>query len=448
MSEQIMCRAPGCGKPKYHQRKDLCEHHYWCLRTYGSFDVPPKDRKPDSERCAVDGCAKPPRSRVATYCEKHYGQIRRNGYLGPIERPDLIEQSAGYMLLKAPKHRLATPGQQYRIYEHRAEFYATFGEGPFHCVGCGGELAWEAACICRQNSDRADNEVDNLEIRCRSCASKKGFEYAKEWMEDHHYRWMEWNGKRQTATDWAKELGLRPTTVLRRLNAGWSVQKILTTKRGGTRNLPRPWSQKLTDTQVHEIRELINTSSHEEIASRYGLGASTISRIANGHRRDSALTAPPPRDPHKRSKAQAFVQRLLSEQHGSQCIIWPFYKHGGRAVFNYGSGPIGVGRYICERLHPADRKPKSRAIAICTTNGCVNPSHWAWGTPKDIEDKKRRAGNDNVGENNGRAKLTNEQAAEIKALLQDNTQAEIAKAYNVSRATVSRIQHGTHWRNA
>jgi hypothetical protein len=38
---------------------------------------------------------------------------------------------------------------------------------------------------------------------------------------------IEWNGKRQTRSQWEKELGMRPTTLRSRLRAGWPMEKAM-----------------------------------------------------------------------------------------------------------------------------------------------------------------------------------------------------------------------------
>jgi hypothetical protein len=41
---------------------------------------------------------------------------------------------------------------------------------------------------------------------------------------------LTFNGKTQTASEWARELGLKPETVIWRVKKGWPVEKTLTTK--------------------------------------------------------------------------------------------------------------------------------------------------------------------------------------------------------------------------
>lgn len=40
---------------------------------------------------------------------------------------------------------------------------------------------------------------------------------------------LEWNGKRQVAEDWGKEVGIDPKTIRRRISLGWSAQEALAT---------------------------------------------------------------------------------------------------------------------------------------------------------------------------------------------------------------------------
>lgn len=38
---------------------------------------------------------------------------------------------------------------------------------------------------------------------------------------------IEWDGKRQTRSQWERELGMRPTTLRSRLRAGWALEKAM-----------------------------------------------------------------------------------------------------------------------------------------------------------------------------------------------------------------------------
>lgn len=49
---------------------------------------------------------------------------------------------------------------------------------------------------------------------------------------------IEWNGKRQTRTQWERELGMRPTTLRSRLLAGWPLEKAMRPLSEGNEPLP------------------------------------------------------------------------------------------------------------------------------------------------------------------------------------------------------------------
>lgn len=42
-------------------------------------------------------------------------------------------------------------------------------------------------------------------------------------------RWLTFNQKRQSLSDWARELGVRPKPLVKRLKTGWSVEQALST---------------------------------------------------------------------------------------------------------------------------------------------------------------------------------------------------------------------------
>ena len=51
---------------------------------------------------------------------------------------------------------------------------------------------------------------------------------------------IEWNGKRQTRTQWERELGLRPSSLRSRLRAGWSLERAMQPLRLAEGNEPLP----------------------------------------------------------------------------------------------------------------------------------------------------------------------------------------------------------------
>jgi hypothetical protein len=84
----------------------------------------------------------------------------------------------------------------------------------------------------------------------------------------------------------------------------------------------------------------------------------------------------------------------------------------------------------------------------CDNRICINPEHLETGSNKDNSmdavSRKRNA----FGSRNGRAKITEEQAKEIKNLLQNGlTVTSVMLRMNLSRKIVRSIKEGKTWRH-
>lgn len=114
-------------------------------------------------------------------------------------------------------------------------------------------------------------------------------------------------------------------------------------------------------------------------------------------------------------------------------------KHEGKVLkahrlsFELAHGPVPDGMQV---LHRCDRPT------------CVNPDHLWLGTHldnmRDMFAKKRRRAP--LGELNGRAKLTAEQAAAIRA--DSRSVAELSKAFGVSKVQIYNIRKSVSWASA
>lgn len=101
-----------------------------------------------------------------------------------------------------------------------------------------------------------------------------------------------------------------------------------------------------------------------------------------------------------------------------------------RAAWEAANGPIPPGLCVCHK---------------CDTPRCVNPAHLFLGTGADNMADKVAKGRQHrpAGEAHGQAKLTESMVRAIRA--DGRKQYEIAKAFGIGQAQVSRIKTGRRW---
>lgn len=103
-----------------------------------------------------------------------------------------------------------------------------------------------------------------------------------------------------------------------------------------------------------------------------------------------------------------------------------------RAAYRAVHGSIPEGMCVCHK---------------CDNPGCVNPAHLFVGNSLDNSDDKHRKGRANmpVGSRHGQSRLTEEDAAQIRA--DSRSGPELSAEYGVSRTTISLIKRGIAWRH-
>lgn len=121
----------------------------------------------------------------------------------------------------------------------------------------------------------------------------------------------------------------------------------------------------------------------------------------------------------------------------SGCWIWMKGLNGGYAW--QGRSSVHVQAYRALR----GEIPKGKFVChTCDVPSCVNPQHLFLGTAKensvDMAMKERSKRN---------TKLSVAQVREIKALLGQHSQSELARRYKVDPTTIGAISRGRNWKN-
>lgn len=147
-----------------------------------------------------------------------------------------------------------------------------------------------------------------------------------------------------------------------------------------------------------------------------------------------------------RGETNAFFERAAKYE-GDDCLIWPYAKDSaGYAQINFGGRVRYVHREICIKKNGM---PDDGMVAAhdCGNGhlGCISPKHVRWATRKENAADMIAHGTKMVGEKCNGAKLTNDEAREIKSLKGKMTQEKIAEMYGVSRQNIGDIHNGRRW---
>ena len=152
----------------------------------------------------------------------------------------------------------------------------------------------------------------------------------------------------------------------------------------------------------------------------------------------------------KPGEAARFFKEVVLPFRGDECLLWPYAKTP-KGYGKLGGGSAGgcwiVSRMACEEFNGPPPSPKHHAAHNCGRgrDGCVNPAHMRWATPKENEADKREHGTLNTGERNGGAKLTEAQARYILSMKGKVTGRMLAKQFGVTFQAISKIHTGTKW---
>lgn len=134
---------------------------------------------------------------------------------------------------------------------------------------------------------------------------------------------------------------------------------------------------------------------------------------------------------------------------GNDCLPWPFSMRAD----GYGSAQVGdmkmrASRAMCIVAHGEPPTSDHEAAHSCGRGheGCVNPRHLRWATPKENSTDRVKHGNSLRGELQPRAKLTAEQVVSIRRdMAHGMASRKVAEAYGISRRTVNDIAQRRRW---
>jgi hypothetical protein len=155
-------------------------------------------------------------------------------------------------------------------------------------------------------------------------------------------------------------------------------------------------------------------------------------------------------------RTEAFWKRV---NRGSDDACWEwsgFSKAGPKNTTPYGAlgwkGKHSRAHRVAYEITNGPIPEWKMVLHRCDNTLCCNPGHLYLGSHaqnmRDMVDRKRRKGI-GCGERNGRAKLTQEQAEEIRAEYAKGirSQQSIANEYNISQFAVSQIVANKRYRN-
>lgn len=222
------CNIEGCSNEAL--KTGMCGMHYQRQWKHGD----PLYRRPRYDICTAAGCIDKVRSAGCPYCEMHYGRLRRNGTLEKVNVPHVQIHSQGYILVPSVQHPLVQKHAGCMEYEHRIIYYDVHGKGPFECYWCGEEVDWGTLHIDHLNESKKDNSPDNLVASCPVCNLKRGRHRMVIKMREKYATWIEFNGQRRTAAEWAETIGISRGALKQRIKSGWPLERALAELRSAT----------------------------------------------------------------------------------------------------------------------------------------------------------------------------------------------------------------------
>lgn len=142
---------------------------------------------------------------------------------------------------------------------------------------------------------------------------------------------------------------------------------------------------------------------------------------------------------------QKFINEVVIVFDGAECLAWPFSRTPSGVATN-GTGSLC--RYICTIVNGPPPEPRYHAAHSCgkSHEGCVNPKHLSWKTPKGNNADKLLHGTSRRGSERPNAKLNPDIVRSLRALFADGISTSKAAALcGVSIASARNVRSGNTW---
>jgi len=133
---------------------------------------------------------------------------------------------------------------------------------------------------------------------------------------------------------------------------------------------------------------------------------------------------------------------------GDNCLKWPFdVSNHGRGTVQINNKSMSAPRAMCMLAHGDPPSPQHQAAHSCGKghDGCMNPRHLSWKTPKENEADKVAHGTLRRGSAINTSKLSEDDVRAIRKMIGTVSGIEIARAWGITATMVSNIKLRKAW---
>ena len=147
-------------------------------------------------------------------------------------------------------------------------------------------------------------------------------------------------------------------------------------------------------------------------------------------------------------EARKYLEEVVLPFSEDSCLIWPHSRRkNGYGVTSYEGRSWQTHRLVCFLAYGPPPSPSHHAAHTCGkgAEGCVNPRHLYWATPRENWEDSVRHGTAARGRRNGQSKLTPDQVREIRQQKGAVSQAALARRFGVSPGCIRGVVRGHNW---